>query len=174
MSTSAPHRPLDVAHRGEGLLFLTERADGLEASFGEQAVRLRGARPSEERAEVDGRTEDHVDRRPTTGDAAANLRDEIVAEAVDEDRNDRNARLVNDATDAALGGQERVRIAVSLSRALGVEPDEEAATTEQRRDLVEAREVEHGATALAEDGRIHREEAHRAVHERPQRIVVEE
>ena len=106
--------------------------------------------------------------------ARPDLLHEVVEQPVDEDREDRAPRLVDDAPDAALRGQERVRIVVLLARPLGVEAHEEAAAPQQRRDLVEARQVQRRALPVAEDGRVHREEAHHAVHERPERVVVEE
>ena len=63
-------------------------------------------------------------------------------------------------------GRKRVGVVVLLARALGVEPDEEAAAPQERRQLVEARQVQRRALPVAEDGRVHREEAHHAVDER--------
>ena len=60
------------------------------------------------------------------------------------------------------------------ARPFRVNAEEGAAAAEHPRELVEAREVQRRSRPIAKDGRVHREKAHREVHEQAERMVVEE
>ena len=94
-------------------------------------------------------------------------------QAVDEHGHHGDARFVNDATDAGLRGQERVRVVISLARALRVQTREDAAAPQQKSQLREARGVQRRLLAFAKNGRIHGEEAHDAVDEQTRAESVE-
>jgi hypothetical protein len=80
---------------------------------------------------------------------------------------------VNEPADTRVNGQELVGIA-AVARAFRVKAEQVAAVSQQARSLLHRCGVERSLLAIAKDRRIHREEAHHAVHEETERVVVEE
>src|SRR5580658_5399761 len=180
-----PHRKYVGPHRAaasmrsrralpERPFLLAELLDGFETQGRDRLVGLGNGTLAEERSEVDGSPEDDMDRVAATGEPAYDLPREIVTESVDEYGDHCHTRLMNQASDSALGRQQRVGVVVLLSRTLGVKPHEKAPSPQQSRDFVQTRQVERGAAALAENRRVHGEKAHGPVHERPEGVIVKE
>src|ERR1700690_3768522 len=128
--------------RANRFLFLTELGNPFQAPLGDEPVGARVLRQIHQGPERDRGAEHDVDRRAGTRDAAGDLLDQIIAQSVDEHGHHRNARLADHTAHATLRGQQRVGVVVLLASSLGVNADEEAASPQERCQLVEAGEVE--------------------------------